>query len=382
MLPNYGVTPTPRRRPSGSSTSRTGRRAAGAEDRRPTGPGTSGITSTGRSPTTARRCTASRSTPDGQPLDTFGRNLYVDTLDSVYGAGWKRENSFLTHTGTGAFCYSVNPHGAHPSGKGTAYRATIIGPGVTPDVMWQGAAPRAYDKATRTARERRRSRACTTRSAARTESAAASYELGSLAPCRSAAQRRAAALFRRWPAGRLGRRRRARRPAGRADGLLARLALARAGARRHLDRARRRRSTRCCDEAGEWGVVDPRRRPGPSRPALRAQRAADRALGRHRRARGRPAPDRGRGRLDRRAHGRRARGGRPHALRRRGRSLELGHGSELARPPRPAVQRRCDRAVVFDLDGVLIDSEQVWDEVREQLAHERGGRWTERRSAT
>jgi beta-phosphoglucomutase-like phosphatase (HAD superfamily) len=32
-------------------------------------------------------------------------------------------------------------------------------------------------------------------------------------------------------------------------------------------------------------------------------------------------------------------------------------------------------AVVFDLDGVLLDSEQVWDAVREQLAKERGGRW-------
>jgi len=32
-------------------------------------------------------------------------------------------------------------------------------------------------------------------------------------------------------------------------------------------------------------------------------------------------------------------------------------------------------AVVFDLDGVLVDSEQVWDAVREQLARERGGRW-------
>ena len=32
-------------------------------------------------------------------------------------------------------------------------------------------------------------------------------------------------------------------------------------------------------------------------------------------------------------------------------------------------------AVVFDLDGVLIDSEQVWDAAREQLVRERGGRW-------
>ena len=32
-------------------------------------------------------------------------------------------------------------------------------------------------------------------------------------------------------------------------------------------------------------------------------------------------------------------------------------------------------AVVFDLDGVIVDSEQVWDEIREQLAEERGGRW-------
>jgi len=87
-----------------------------------------------------------KATPGGNPLDTFGRNIYVDTYNSVYGTGWKRENSFLTHTGTGAFCYSFNPHGAHPAGKGTQYRATVEGPGVTPDIMWQGASPGPYDK--------------------------------------------------------------------------------------------------------------------------------------------------------------------------------------------------------------------------------------------
>jgi HAD superfamily hydrolase (TIGR01509 family) len=34
-------------------------------------------------------------------------------------------------------------------------------------------------------------------------------------------------------------------------------------------------------------------------------------------------------------------------------------------------------AVVFDLDGVLIDSEQVWDDARRELVAERGGSWTE-----
>jgi HAD superfamily hydrolase (TIGR01509 family) len=33
-------------------------------------------------------------------------------------------------------------------------------------------------------------------------------------------------------------------------------------------------------------------------------------------------------------------------------------------------------AVIFDLDGVLIDSEQVWDEVRQDFAASHGGVWT------
>jgi HAD superfamily hydrolase (TIGR01509 family) len=38
-------------------------------------------------------------------------------------------------------------------------------------------------------------------------------------------------------------------------------------------------------------------------------------------------------------------------------------------------------AVVFDLDGVLVESEHVWDEVREDLARERGGHWHDRAQA-
>jgi HAD superfamily hydrolase (TIGR01509 family) len=37
-------------------------------------------------------------------------------------------------------------------------------------------------------------------------------------------------------------------------------------------------------------------------------------------------------------------------------------------------------AVVFDLDGVLVDSEQVWDEARKELASERGRPWPEQAS--
>jgi HAD superfamily hydrolase (TIGR01509 family) len=38
-------------------------------------------------------------------------------------------------------------------------------------------------------------------------------------------------------------------------------------------------------------------------------------------------------------------------------------------------------AVVFDLDGLIVDSEGLWDEIRESLARERGGRWSERAQA-
>ena len=93
------------------------------------------------------------STNLGDPTDSFGRNIYLDTFGSAYGAGWKRENSFLTHNPGGNFCYGFYPHapyagypaGQRPAGHGTRYRATVIGPGVLPDVGWAGAGIGSFD---------------------------------------------------------------------------------------------------------------------------------------------------------------------------------------------------------------------------------------------
>ncbi|MGI8605691.1 MAG: hypothetical protein ACR2L0_00825 [Gaiellaceae bacterium] len=84
----------------------------------------------------------------GNPTDSYGRNIYVDTLDSRYGRGWKRENGFLSHRFGGTFCYGFYPHDRYsffpagprrPRGNGDAYRATVIGPGVSPVAFWSGA---------------------------------------------------------------------------------------------------------------------------------------------------------------------------------------------------------------------------------------------------
>jgi len=91
-----------------------------------------------------------KATGTGSPLDSYGRNIYVDTFDSAYGKGWHRENSFLTHhrgKTLGDFCYGFFPHSGHPRGSGTKYRATVEGPGVTPDVMWAQDDIGAYDDA-------------------------------------------------------------------------------------------------------------------------------------------------------------------------------------------------------------------------------------------
>jgi hypothetical protein len=87
------------------------------------------------------------SSAEGNPTDSFGRNIYLDVFNAPgYGPGWKRENSFLAHNAGGNFCYGFYPHvpytgyppGDRPAGFGERYRATVIGPGVLPDISWKG----------------------------------------------------------------------------------------------------------------------------------------------------------------------------------------------------------------------------------------------------
>ena len=87
-------------------------------------------------------------TAHGAPTDGFGRLVYLDTYNSVYGLGWRRENSFVSHNPTGAFCYGFYPFDPtkggykYPPGQtarrgpgtGEKYRLFAEGPGVTPDV--------------------------------------------------------------------------------------------------------------------------------------------------------------------------------------------------------------------------------------------------------
>jgi hypothetical protein len=74
------------------------------------------------------------STSRGAPTDGYGRLIYLDTLGSSYGPGWRRENAFLPHRPTGVFCAGFYRHGGRAPGNGTHYRVTMVGPGVTPDV--------------------------------------------------------------------------------------------------------------------------------------------------------------------------------------------------------------------------------------------------------
>jgi hypothetical protein len=89
----------------------------------------------------------------GSRLDKYGALVYLDSFDSSYGRGWRRENSFVTQKPTGVLCYTFRAReprtggyayprgyrgGLRGPGNGEAYRLTVEGPGVTPDVKWEG----------------------------------------------------------------------------------------------------------------------------------------------------------------------------------------------------------------------------------------------------
>jgi hypothetical protein len=80
-------------------------------------------------------------TAKGVPKDKYGRNLYIDTFNSAYGPGWKRESGILTHQETGTFCHSFVPQrpfsgypsqDIRPAAAGERHRITVGGPGVMP----------------------------------------------------------------------------------------------------------------------------------------------------------------------------------------------------------------------------------------------------------
>ena len=319
-----------------------------------------------------------RSTPAGEPLDTFGRNLYVDTFNSAYGAGLEAREQLPHAQGHGHLLLRLLPaRQPRPAGKGQRYRATIIGPGVTPDVFWEGArsAPttRRCDLALH--QEQKSLYGGSSEPSAR-RSDPVRPRVGSLAVVGEDLR----AVMRRFPTGvavvtvdaggvQVGltvaslvslslepplvgvsvSRQAALHELLRDSGSFAASLLA-AGQEplaQHFARG--------VPPIAMWAGVEVE--PGDGPPLLAG---AVGWLGAASRARRPPGP---------------------HVLRRRGRCRARRSGEPAAPAPGRSVPLAVIDAVVFDLDGVLLDSEQVWDEVREQLARERGGSWHERRAA-
>ena len=95
-------------------------------------------------------------TPSASKRDTYGRFVYIDTRNSVYGPGWKHDAGKVLHLRNGAFCYSFVPQTPPPGypdnaprgpAVGDLHRVTVMGPGVTPDVQWEGPPLGPFDPA-------------------------------------------------------------------------------------------------------------------------------------------------------------------------------------------------------------------------------------------
>jgi hypothetical protein len=80
----------------------------------------------------------------GEPTDDYARLIYLDTHNSGYGAGWHRENAFVSSGPPGIFCAGLYDHDAG-NGIGDRYRITAAGPGVMPDVAWEAKGLYDYD---------------------------------------------------------------------------------------------------------------------------------------------------------------------------------------------------------------------------------------------
>ena len=113
----------------------------------------------------------------GNPTDSFGRNLYVDTLDSRWGSGWWRMQAFLMHRPAGNFCVGTYKFGHTVPSMGKDVPRHDHGPRRHADRACQGARARPVRPSTRTPsrtprrrRWRRPATPVTTRTDARTGS--------------------------------------------------------------------------------------------------------------------------------------------------------------------------------------------------------------------
>jgi hypothetical protein len=86
----------------------------------------------------------------------YTRYAYIDTYDSAYGSGWRHDAGKALHLRNGAFCFSFVPQvppAGYPSreprgpGNGKRHRVSVMGPGVTPVVTWEGEGLGRYNRA-------------------------------------------------------------------------------------------------------------------------------------------------------------------------------------------------------------------------------------------
>ena len=98
--------------------------------------------------------------PSASVSDPWARNIYIDAFDSDYGKGWRHDTAINTHPGNGGFCYSFVPQAppkGYPArlpngnGLGERYRISVMGPGVTPVVQWEGPRLGAFERTTQAA---------------------------------------------------------------------------------------------------------------------------------------------------------------------------------------------------------------------------------------